>query len=110
MNVTTRVKILVLLLYTRFAVPVAADAFEGASLAPFSVAVNNRSTLNVAALVADNPATSTEMVPVVASDGTDVVMLVAVLADTTAAVPLNLTVLFAGVVLKFVPVIVTVFP
>jgi hypothetical protein len=42
--------------------------------------------------------------------GTVVVMLVAVLAVATAVVPLNLTILFAGVVLKLVPVIVTVVP
>ena len=38
------------------------------------------------------------------------VMLVAVLAVTVAVVPLNLTVLLAGVVLKSVPVIATVLP
>ena len=47
------------------------------------------------------------MVPVAAPVGTEVVMLVAVLAVATAVVPLNLTVLFAGFVSKFVPVIVT---
>lgn len=47
------------------------------------------------------------MVPVAAPVGTEVVMLAAVLAVATAVVPLNLTVLFAGVVSKFVPVIVT---
>jgi hypothetical protein len=37
-------------------------------------------------------------------------MLVAALAVATAVVPLNLTILFAGVVLKLVPVMVTVVP
>ena len=48
--------------------------------------------------------------PVVAPVGTDVVMLVAVLAETVAVVPLNFTVLFAGVALKLVPVIITEVP
>ena len=52
----------------------------------------------------------TSIGPVVAPVGTEVVMLVDVLAVTTAGVPLNSTMLFAGVVLKFVPVIVTVVP
>jgi hypothetical protein len=62
------------------------------------------------ALVAVLPATVTVIFPVVAPAGTDVVMLVAVLAVAVAVVPLKRTVLFAGVVLKFVPVIVTVVP
>ena len=47
------------------------------------------------------------IVPVTAPVGTVVVMLVAMLAVTTAVVLLNLTILFAGVVSKFVPVMVT---
>ena len=54
--------------------------------------------------------TVTVMVPVVAPVGTVVVMLVAVDAVTVAATPLKFTVLLAGVVLKFVPVMVTVVP
>ena len=50
------------------------------------------------------------MTPVVAPEGTEVVMLVAELAETVAEVPLNFTVLLAGVALKFVPEIVTVVP
>ena len=42
--------------------------------------------------------------------GTVVVMLVEVLTLTTAVVPLNLTVLFAAVGLKLVPVIMTEVP
>ena len=53
------------------------------------------------------PPTVTVMGPVVAPAGTEVEILVAVLAVTTAVVPLNLTMLLAGVVLKFVPVMVT---
>ena len=52
----------------------------------------------------------TEIVPVVAPAGTVVVMLVAVEAVTVATVPLNLTILLACVVLKLVPVMVTVAP
>lgn len=52
----------------------------------------------------------TATVPVVAPDGTVVVMLVAVLAVTIAVVPLNLTLLLAGVALKFVPMMVMVVP
>src|SRR5687767_11632418 len=50
------------------------------------------------------------MNPVVAPVGTVVVIEVEELANTTAIVPLKLTVLLAGVVLKLVPVIVTVVP
>jgi hypothetical protein len=52
----------------------------------------------------------TEMGPVVAPAGTLVVIVVVVLAVTVADVPLNATTLFAGVVLKFVPLIVTLVP
>jgi hypothetical protein len=67
-------------------------------------------TVKLDALVPVLPATVTVIVPVVAPVGTVVVIDVAVLAVTTAVVPLNFTILFAGVVLKFVPVIVTVVP
>jgi hypothetical protein len=50
----------------------------------------------------------TEIFPEVAPVGTVVVMLVAVLAVTTASSPLKSIKLLAGVVLKFVPVIITV--
>jgi hypothetical protein len=50
------------------------------------------------------------IVPVVAPVGTEVVMLVVVLAETEAVVLLNFTVLLAGVPLKFVPVRVTDVP
>jgi hypothetical protein len=66
--------------------------------------------VKLAALVAVLPPTVTVIFPVVAPEGTVVVMLVAVLAVTVAAVPLNFTALLEGVVLKFVPVIVTVVP
>lgn len=67
-------------------------------------------TVKLLVLVAVLPATVTEIVPVVAPMGTVVAIEVAVLAVTTAVVPLNLTVLLAGVVLKFVPVMVSVVP
>jgi hypothetical protein len=59
-------------------------------------------------LVAVFPPTVTEIFPVVAPVGTVVVIDVVVLAVTTDVVPLNLTVLFVGVALKFVPMMVTV--
>ena len=67
-------------------------------------------TVKLVALVAVLPATATVIVPVVAPVGTVVVILVSVLAVTVADVPLNVTVLLAGVILKFVPVIITVVP
>lgn len=63
-----------------------------------------------AELVLPLPVTVTAISPVVAVDGTVTVRLVSVAPDTTAATPLKVTVLFAGVMLKFVPVIVTVVP
>jgi len=57
--------------------------------------------------VAVRPPTVTLMVPDVAPAGTGTTNVVAVAVDTVAVVPLNLTVLLALVVLKFVPVIVT---
>jgi hypothetical protein len=64
--------------------------------------------LKFVVLVAVRLSTSTVIFPVVAPVGTVVVMLVAVGVPVIAAiVPLNLTMLFAGVILKFVPVIVT---
>lgn len=56
------------------------------------------------------PATVTEIFPVVALAGTVHVIEVVVLAVTTADVPLNITMLLDGVVLKLVPVMVTVVP
>lgn len=53
---------------------------------------------------------SSEIDPVIAPNGTIAVMLVAVLAVTVATTPLNFTVLLIGVVLKFIPVIVTLVP
>jgi hypothetical protein len=54
--------------------------------------------------------TVTLIFPVVAPVGTFALICVAVEDVTVAAVPLNFTTLFAGVVLKFVPVIVTSSP
>ena len=67
-------------------------------------------TVKTVALVSVFPATVTVMVPVVAPDGTDVVIDVAVLAVTVDVAPLNITVLPEGVVLKFVPVMMTEVP
>ena len=67
-------------------------------------------TVKMVELVAEFPPTVTLIVPVVAPVGTEVVIEVAVLAVTMEVVPLNWTVLLAGVVLKFVPVMVTVVP
>ena len=67
-------------------------------------------TVKLVALVAVFPATVTVIAPVVAPAGTVVVKDVAVLAVTIDVVPLNATVLLAAVVLKFVPVMVTVVP
>lgn len=61
-------------------------------------------------LVTFNPATVTRIGPVVVPAGTVTVKLVAVLAVTMASTPLNVTVLLEGVVLKFVPDIVTELP
>ena len=67
-------------------------------------------TMKLVELVPVWPLTFTVIAPVVAPAGTEVVMLVAVLAVTVASVPLNFTLLFAGVVSKFVPAIVTDVP
>lgn len=67
-------------------------------------------TVKLAALLTVTPFSVNEMGPVPAPAGTEVVMLVAVDAVTTAGMPLNSTILLAGVVLKFVPVMVTVVP
>ena len=67
-------------------------------------------TVKFEALVAVCPYTVTVIVPVVAPEGTEVVILVTLLAVTVAVVPLNFTVLLAGVASKFVPDIITVVP
>jgi hypothetical protein len=69
-------------------------------------------TVNVPALVTVMPVplTKTEIVPVVAPTGTVTVSDVDVDPVTVARVPLKRTVLLAGVVLKLVPVMVTVAP
>ena len=67
-------------------------------------------TVKLVADVPVPPAVVTVTVPFVAPIGTVTVIDVAVAADTVACVPLNLMVLFAGVVLKLLPVMVTVVP
>ena len=67
-------------------------------------------TVKLLALVAVRPLTVTVIGPLVAPVGTEVTMLVAVGVPVVAVVPLNFTVLLVAVVLKFVPVMVTVAP
>lgn len=67
-------------------------------------------TVKLLPLLAVKPPTTTLINPDVAPTGTVTVKLVAVLADTVACVPLKRTVLLAGIVEKFVPVITTVLP
>jgi hypothetical protein len=67
-------------------------------------------TVKLSDEVAVIPSTFTEMAPVVAPDGTVVTIDVAVELSTVAVTPLNVTVLPAAVVSKFVPWIVTVAP
>jgi hypothetical protein len=67
-------------------------------------------TVKADELVAVRDPTVTEIVPVVAPAGTEVVMLVVVEAVTVALTPLKLTVLLPGVVLKLVPLMVTDVP
>jgi hypothetical protein len=68
------------------------------------------STVKLEALVAVTPDVVTEIGPVDAPEGTSTVNEVEAAPVTVAAVPLNSTMLLDGVVLKLVPVIVTVAP
>jgi hypothetical protein len=70
------------------------------------VVVTVKSLVDVAATLF----TVTTILPVVAPVGTVTVSCVAVAAVTVAAIPLKVTVLAEAVVLKFVPVIITVVP
>lgn len=79
-----------------------------AGLKPVMVGVAK--TVKLEELETVTPLTVTDINPVVAPAGTEVVMLVAVEEETTAAVPLNRTIFSVGVVLKLVPVMVTVVP
>jgi len=67
-------------------------------------------TVKLFELAAVSDPTLTLITPEVAAAGTVAVKLVAVLAVTVAIVPLNVTILLAGVALKFVPVMVTAVP
>jgi hypothetical protein len=90
-------------------VPVIVTAVPTAPLAglkPVTVGVGN--TVKLVALEIVTPLTVTEILPVVAPTGTLAVMLLVVDAVTVADVLLNFTTLLAGVVLKFVPEIMTV--
>jgi hypothetical protein len=68
------------------------------------------STVKSLTLVTVTPLTVTEIFPEMAPTGTMVVMLVSVEEETVASVPLKLIVFSVGVVLKLVPVMVTVVP
>src|SRR5262245_54223293 len=67
-------------------------------------------TVNLLALVAVSPETVTVIGPLVADAGTVTVRVVVVATVTVATVPLMRTVLLAGVVEKFEPVMTTVLP
>lgn len=68
------------------------------------------STIKLLRLGNVNPLASTDIGPVVAPVGTEVVRVLVLDAVTTASVPLNLTEFSEGIILKFVPVIVTTVP
>jgi len=67
-------------------------------------------TVKVVADITLTPLMAAEIGPVVAPTGTVVTIWVDVQLDTTAAVPLKLTVLSARIALKFLPLMVTVAP
>src|SRR6266850_1391148 len=69
-----------------------------------------RSTIKLLALVAVRPWVATVIAPLVAPVGTMALIIVELLESTAAIVPLNFTVLFAGMGSKFVPVRITVDP
>lgn len=77
-----------------------------AGVNPVMVGVGN--TVNGVVVAIVTPLTVTVMSPLVAPAGTVTVRLVEVDDTTVAFVSLNLTMLLAAVVLKFVPVITTV--
>ena len=74
------------------------------------IMIGGRGTTKFVALVTVLQPMVTSIGPVVAPAGTVVVILVEVLAVTTAVVSLNFTMLFAGVGSKLVPVMVTELP
>src|SRR4051794_8664152 len=85
-------------------------AVLGAIEVPVLFALTNGEVMSIVksdVLVPVKPAVVTVIGPVVAPEGTVVVIEVIVLAVTIATVPLNLTVLAEGVALKLVPEIVT---
>jgi len=75
-----------------------------------TVIVGVGNTTKSEVLVPITPPTVTEIFPEVAPVGTTVVILVVVDAVTLAITPLNLTTLFAGTLLKLVPVNMTIVP
>jgi hypothetical protein len=92
-------------------VPVIITIAPGAPLTGLkSVIVGVGITVKSEELVTVIPFNVNEIFPVAAPDGTVVVMFVDVEPVTVVGIPLNMTTLFAGVVLKFVPVIITLAP
>ena len=91
-------------------VPVMVTVAPTRPLAGVTLVMVGAVTVKLVELVTEKPAIVTVMgpAPTIAAAGTEVVMLVAVLTVTVASMPLNFTVLFAGVSEKLVPVMVTV--
>ena len=91
-------------------VPVIVTWVPGSPFVGVKLVMVGSCTVKSVALVPVPSPTVTEIGPVVAPEGTVVSIVVVVDVITVAAVPLNFTVLSAGVRLKFVPVIVTEVP
>jgi hypothetical protein len=81
-----------------------------APLAGVKLLITGVGTVKFEELVPVIPLTVTEIGPVVAPNGTEVVILVVVDAVTTLVIPLNSTVFAEGTLLKSVPVITTTTP
>ena len=92
------------------AVPKVSCVAPDPAVARFHCVTKLSVTIKSSVLLAVTQAVVTETFPLVAAAGTVTVMLVALLAVTTAAVELKVTVLLAGVVLNPVPVMVIVLP
>ncbi len=91
-------------------VPVITMEAPTAPLPGLKLVIVGVGTIKFAELVPVIPLTITDIGPEVAPKGTEVVMLVVVDAVTTAVVPLKSTVFNDGVLLKLLPVIVTLTP
>lgn len=92
-------------------VPVMVTIAPTAPLAGLKVKIDGvGNTLKLVALVIVTPLVVREIGPVLAPTGTVVERLLVVAFVTTVEIPLNATLLFAGIALKFVPVIVIEVP